>query len=242
VQRFDERGVPGVVAVIAGLDRPDQQPVRHLDVAIPVDEQVDGGRGCVERVIELGVRQSCVREEHRGGLEPARLFGSDVRGFAEAACAVGGVGAEIRRAERRRGSVAAQTLRYLGAASVLAVGAIHAQQYYDDYFSVVPTIGTLFLLNFIGAGLVGAILIALVRRLPHGLGDLVLTLAALAAIGIAAGSLVSLLVSEYTPLFGFMESGYRLAIVLALLTDGLTILFLGVLLLLLALGRNRNLR
>jgi hypothetical protein len=33
-------------------------------------------------------------------------------------------------------------------------------------------------------------------------------------ISIALGTLVSLLVSEYTPLFGFMESGYRLAIVL----------------------------
>ena len=38
--------------------------------------------------------------------------------------------------------------------------------------------------------------------------------------------------SEYTPLFGFTESGYRLAIVLTLLFDGLTTVFLGVLLLL----------
>jgi hypothetical protein len=36
-----------------------------------------------------------------------------------------------------------------------------------------------------------------------------------------------LLVSEYTPLFGFMESGYRLAIVLTLVFDGLTTVFLG---------------
>jgi hypothetical protein len=38
---------------------------------------------------------------------------------------------------------------------------------------------------------------------------------------------VSLLISEYMPLFGFMESGYRLAIVLTLLFDGLTMVFLG---------------
>jgi len=50
----------------------------------------------------------------------------------------------------------------------------------------------------------------------------------LGAVGIAAGSLVSLLVSEYTPLFGFMESGYRLAIVLAIVFDVLTTVFLGV--------------
>jgi hypothetical protein len=38
---------------------------------------------------------------------------------------------------------------------------------------------------------------------------------------------VTLLVSEHTPLFGFMESGYRLAIVLTLVLDGLTIALLG---------------
>ena len=38
---------------------------------------------------------------------------------------------------------------------------------------------------------------------------------------------MSLLISEYTPLFGFMESGYRLAIVLTLLFDVLTTAFLG---------------
>ena len=48
-----------------------------------------------------------------------------------------------------------------------------------------------------------------------------------AAIGIALGTLVSLLISEYTPIFGFMESGYRLAIDLTLLFDGLTTAFLG---------------
>jgi hypothetical protein len=43
--------------------------------------------------------------------------------------------------------------RYLGAVSILLVGAVHAQQYYDAYFSVVPTIGTLFLLSFISAAI-----------------------------------------------------------------------------------------
>ena len=35
------------------------------------------------------------------------------------------------------------------------------------------------------------------------------------------------LISEYMPLFGFMESGYRLAIVLTLVFDVLTTAFLG---------------
>jgi hypothetical protein len=121
--------------------------------------------------------------------------------------------------------------RYLGAVSVLVVGGIHAQQYYDAYFSAVPTIGPLFLLSFIAASVVGIILLAPVRLLGRRTGDLILSLAALGAIGIALGTLISLLWSEYMPLFGFMESGYRLAIVLTLLFDGLTTLFLGVFLL-----------
>jgi len=112
--------------------------------------------------------------------------------------------------------MAGEIARYLGAVSILVVGAVHAQQYYGAYFSVVPTIGTLFLLSFIGSGAVGVVLLAPVRRLGRDIGDLILVLAALGAIGIAVGSFASLLVSEYTPLFGFMESGYRLAIVLAL--------------------------
>ena len=60
------------------------------------------------------------------------------------------VGPGVELATSRRAA------RYLGAVSILLVGAVHAQQYYDAYFSVVPTIGTLFLLSFIGAGVVGA--------------------------------------------------------------------------------------
>jgi len=91
----------------------------------------------------------------------------------------------------------------------------------------VPTIGTLFLLSFIGAGIVGTALFLPVRLLGRRVGDLILSLAALGAIGIALGTLVSLLISEYRPLFGFMESGYRLAVDLTLLFDGMTTVFLG---------------
>jgi hypothetical protein len=40
--------------------------------------------------------------------------------------------------------------RVLGALSLLAVGAVHLQQYFELYSSI-PTIGTLFLLNVVGA-------------------------------------------------------------------------------------------
>ena len=140
----------------------------------------------------------------------------------------------------RRSEVAGEVARYLGAFSILVVGVIHAQQYYDAYFSVVPTIGTLFLLSFVGSGVVGLSLIAPVRRLGRNIGDLILVLAALGGIGIALGSLGSLLVSEYMPLFGFMESGYRLAIVLTLVFDSLTTVFLG--LFVIAVARSRRQR
>jgi hypothetical protein len=130
-----------------------------------------------------------------------------------------------------RRKVAGELGRYLGAVSILLVGAVHAQQYYDAYFSVVPTIGTLFLLSFIGAGVVGVVLFAPMRRLGPRLGNLILAVAALGGIGIAVGTFVSLLVSEYTPLFGFMESGYRLAVILTLVFDVCTVAFLGLFLL-----------
>jgi hypothetical protein len=142
-----------------------------------------------------------------------------------------------RRHSIRLGEVA----RYLGAVSILATGAVHAQQYYGAFFSVVPTIGTLFLLSFVGAGVVGAVLLAPIRRLLRPMwADLILVMAALGAIGIALGSLVSLLISEYMPLFGFMESGYRLAIVLALVFDGSTILLLALFVVSVLRKRHRN--
>jgi hypothetical protein len=134
----------------------------------------------------------------------------------------------------RRGEIVGEIARYLGAVSILLVGVVHAQQYYYAFFSSVPTIGTLFLLSFIGSGVVGVVLLAPVRRLGQRVGDLILVLAALGAISIAFGSLVSLLISEYTPLFGFMESGYRLAVVLAILFDALTTVFLGLFVLIVA--------
>jgi hypothetical protein len=136
--------------------------------------------------------------------------------------------------QKSRNHLATEIARYFGAVSIVLVGVVHAQQYYDAYFSVVPVIGKLFLLSFIGSGIVGAVLLAPVRRLGRNVGDLILLLAALGAIGIAVGSLVSLLISEYTPLFGFMESGYRLAIVLALLFDSLTTVSLGIFVLIVA--------
>jgi hypothetical protein len=108
--------------------------------------------------------------------------------------------------------------RTLGALALLVVGGVHYQQYHYDFYSAIPTIGPLFLLNAIAATALGLFLLSPFR--VHGrMGTLLDRLAALAGVGVAAGAFVGLLVSEHTPLFGFREHGYRFAIVLALASE-----------------------
>ena len=95
----------------------------------------------------------------------------------------------------------------LGALATLAVGAVHLQQY-SKLYSDVPTIGTLFVLNFAGATVLGVALLAPIERLAGRFGHVVVALLALAAIGLAATAFVFLLISEHTGLFGFKEPGY----------------------------------
>jgi hypothetical protein len=122
--------------------------------------------------------------------------------------------------------------RVLGALSVLAVGAVHLQQYHTIY-SAIPTIGTLFVLNFAGATAIGVGLLAPVERVLGRFGDAVVGLLALGGIGLAATSFVFLLVSERTPLFGFMEPGYDpTAILAARAAEVAAVVFLGVFLVL----------
>lgn len=97
---------------------------------------------------------------------------------------------------RRRTSVG-PVARYLGAVALVGVGVDHLWQFSVDSYSVIPTIGTLFALNFASALLV------------------------------ALGSFAGLEVSENTGLFGFMESGYRAATVLSIALDAATVIFVG---------------
>ena len=105
--------------------------------------------------------------------------------------------------------------RALGALAVLAVGAVHLQQYRELY-SGIPTIGTLFVLNFAGATAIGVgLLVPLERLLGARLGSAAVALLALGGVGLAATSFAFLAISEHTPLFGFMEPGYDPPAVLA---------------------------
>lgn len=113
-------------------------------------------------------------------------------------------------------SRAATGLRILGAVALLVVGAVHLERYLGGGYSNIPTIGTLFLLNAISAGIVGLVLLL---RGP--------LLVVLAGIAIAVGALVSLIISLNTQLFGFMETQTNLPVILALASEAATILLLG---------------
>jgi hypothetical protein len=120
-------------------------------------------------------------------------------------------------------------IRGLGALAVLAVGAVHLHEYFKLY-SAIPTIGTLFALNFAGATAIGLALLAPVERaLGRRWGGAVVGLLALAGIGLAATAFAFLAISEHTPLFGFMEPGYDPTGILASrVAEVATVLLLGV--------------
>jgi len=127
---------------------------------------------------------------------------------------------------RPRPPAATTWTRYAGALALLGVGLEHLQQYTVDSYSVIPTIGTLFALNFVSAAVVAAALTAPLQRLPGRAGRLAVPLLALCGIGIAAGSLAGLFASESSGLLGFMETGYRSAIIVSIAFEFATIVLL----------------
>jgi hypothetical protein len=121
-------------------------------------------------------------------------------------------------------------LRAGGAVSLLVVGGVHLEQYKVAGYSVIPTIGPLFLVNFIAAMIAGLVLLVPLGAAPQARRLLLDSLAAIVGIAVAAGSLAALLISEQTPLFGFMEHGYRLVIVISIAAEALAVVVLGLVL------------
>jgi hypothetical protein len=120
-----------------------------------------------------------------------------------------------------------RAIRILGAFALLGVGAVHLQQYYVADYSGVPTIGPLFLLNGIGSVLLGITLLLPIERMLKGRsGSAAVGSIAIGGVAIAAGSLAALFISENGGLFGFIEPGYSLPVVLAIVTEGATLLLL----------------
>src|SRR3954470_415933 len=96
-----------------------------------------------------------------------------------------------------------RVLRITGALALLGSGVVHLQQYASDSYSAIPTIGTLFVLNFAAATAVALGLLVPVQR------PAARRLLALGGIGIAVGSLAALFMAENGGVFGFTEQGYR---------------------------------
>jgi hypothetical protein len=120
-----------------------------------------------------------------------------------------------------------RAIRILGAFALLGVGAVHLQQYYAADYSGVPTIGPLFLLNGIGSGILGLTLLFPIERVLEGRKcDAGIGAVAFGGVMIAVGSLAALFISEYGGLFGFVEPGYSLPVVLAIVTEAATLLLL----------------
>jgi hypothetical protein len=118
----------------------------------------------------------------------------------------------------RRTAALAAGARYLGALSVLGIGAIHLWAYFADYYRVIPIIGPLFAANFVGATVLGLALLSPVQRLRR-IGPLLPALLALSAIGFAASTIAGLAISEASTMFGFHETGYRTSIDLSLVLE-----------------------
>ena len=116
--------------------------------------------------------------------------------------------------------------RAIAAIALLTVGAVHLDEFAPAHYSAIPTIGWLFLVNFIAASVLGLVLLAPVGRPLRRWRQWLDAVASLGGLGVGAGSLLALLVSERTSLFGFMEHGYRPVIVLAIAADALAIVAL----------------
>jgi len=107
------------------------------------------------------------------------------------------------------------TLRYLGALATIVVGGVHLQQY-ADFIADVPTIGVLFVLNALGAGVLAIMLVT--RRA---------VLAAIGAIGLSAGALVSVMISMTDGgLFDYTEPTFRSAVVVSIAAEVAAIVLL----------------
>jgi hypothetical protein len=120
-----------------------------------------------------------------------------------------------------------RTMRRLGAIAILVVGAVHLQEYLGDGYRSIPTIGPLFLLNAVSSAIVAIGLLApLERILHHRRAEITSGVLAGAGLAIAVGSLVALFVSENGSLFGFSETGYGTAIVLAIIAEALAVVLL----------------
>ena len=81
-------------------------------------------------------------------------------------------------------------------------------------------------MNFIGAIVIAVGLIVPIRRVTGRSTDAVRAVFAVGGIGLGVLSLAALFISESSGLFGFVEHGYRMAIVSAIVAEAAAAVFL----------------
>ena len=128
--------------------------------------------------------------------------------------------------QNRKRTILAGVALVVGALAVLATGAVHLDEYVGDGFSTVPTIGTLFLLNFITSTMVGVALLLPLGRLGERFASPSRALLALSGAGIGATSLIALWISESSSLFGFTDYGFRPTITAAIVAESIAVVAL----------------
>jgi hypothetical protein len=121
-----------------------------------------------------------------------------------------------------RGAQAGSATRSIGALALLAVGIAHIEQYYVDSYRCDPHDQNTVRPDFASATLVALGLALPLQRLARRWGSRLVTLLALTAIAIAAGSLAGLVMSETGTLFGFRQIGYRTPVVASTLLKAAT--------------------
>ncbi|CAN5494349.1 hypothetical protein BH10ACT11_BH10ACT11_00550 [soil metagenome] len=117
-------------------------------------------------------------------------------------------------------STAGDALRFLGVASILVVGGVHLQQY-KSFISDVPTIGTLFLLNAIGAAGIALGITALRGKLA--------AMAAASGVGLSLGALGSIVIAMNGTIFGYAEPSFRPGVTIAVIAEIVSVVVLSAL-------------
>src|SRR3954463_7585864 len=131
-----------------------------------------------------------------------------------------------RRSRTQRRSTIARAALYLGALAVLATGIAHLQQFYADDYSTIPTIGTLFYLNFLSAILIAGGLVAPLGRIAGRHAPAIRAAFAAAGRALRAVPLAARLLPDSAGRVGFQERGYRAPIALAIAFETAAITFL----------------
>jgi len=122
--------------------------------------------------------------------------------------------------------MAGKMIRRAGAVAIVVVGAVHLQQYLGDY-QAIPTIGPLFLLNAVGAGVIAlGLLLPIERWLGARRGEIAVGLVAVGGVAIALGALIGLYIAETSTLFGFSEGTLETVMWVAIVSEAAAVVLL----------------